>query len=147
VRLLFLDFDGVLHSTRANLDNSYFCWLPILERLLSDFPDVMLVVHSTWRYEYTDDELRKFLGSLGDRFIGSAPRGPREQAIEMVLQANKGKVTDHLVLDDAPEEFPEGRLNTLFLHGLRGIGSAMDYAPLAVWLISPAVGKGDGDER
>lgn len=147
MRLLFLDFDGVLHSTRADLDNSYFCWLPILERLLFNFPDVMLVVHSTWRYEYTDDELRKFLGSLGDRFIGSAPRGPREQVIEMVLQANKGKATSHLVLDDAPEEFPEGRLNTLFLHELRGIGSALDYAPLVVWLVSTAPAKGEGNER
>lgn len=138
MRILFLDFDGVLHTTRADLDNSYFCWLPVLERLLSSFPHVMLVVHSTWRYEYTDEELRGLLGPLGDRFIGSAPRGPREQAIQMVLQANKGKITNYLVLDDAPEEFPEGTLNTMFIDGRFGIGPAMIHAPIVGWLVTTA---------
>lgn len=138
MRLLFIDFDGVLHSTCAELDNSYFCWLPELEKLLSKFPDVKLVVHSTWRYEYHNEELRELLGPLGDRFIGSAPRGPREQAIQMVLQANKGKVTDYLVLDDAPADFPDGTLNTLFVDGLQGIGPAMNHAPITEWLVSTA---------
>ena len=61
----------------------------MLEALLVNAPDVKLVVHSTWRYSYTDAEMRELLGPLSGRFLGSAPRMPREQAIELVLQANK----------------------------------------------------------
>lgn len=108
-----------------------------------NFPDVKIVVHSTWRYDHTDDELRQLLGGLGERFVGSAPRGPREQVIQMVLQANKGKFTDYLVVDDAPHEFPEGTLNTLFVDGILGLGSAMNQAGLVTWLVNPAPPKGD----
>lgn len=143
MRLLFLDFDGVLHSSRAELDGKYFRWLPALEKLLVNFPDVKIVVHSTWRYDHTDDELRQLLGGLGERFVGSAPRGPREQVIQMVLQANKGKFTDYLVVDDAPHEFSEGTLNTLFVDGILGLGSAMNQAGLVTWLVNPAPPKED----
>lgn len=143
MRLLFLDFDGVLHSSRAELDGKYFRWLPALEKLLVNFPDVRIVVHSTWRYDHTDDELRQLLGGLGERFVGSAPRGPREQVIQMVLQANKGKFTDYLVVDDSPHEFPEGTLNTLFVDGILGLGSAMNQAGLVTWLVNPALPKGE----
>lgn len=141
VRILFLDFDGVLHSSRAELDGKYFRWLPALVKLLANFPDVKIVVHSTWRYDHTDSELRELLGELGERFVGSAPRGPREQVIQMVLQANKGKFTDYLVLDDAPHEFPEGKLNTLFINGIQGLGSVSQQLGLLTWLLKTAPPK------
>ena len=35
MRLIFLDFDGVVHEARGNLeDDQYFEWLPILASLL-----------------------------------------------------------------------------------------------------------------
>lgn len=134
MRLLFLDFDGVLHPSEADPALPHFCWLPELERLLAPYPDVQIVVHSTWRYDHHDAELRALLGSLGPRFVGSAPRGPREQAIESVLQANRSRVTSYLVLDDAPKEFAEGALNVLFLDGRVGISDLDSQAALVQWL-------------
>lgn len=138
-RLLFLDFDGVLHPFNGEHEpEGWFRWLPILERALQSWSDVRIVVHSSWRYEYTDTELRVLLGPLGSRFVGAAPRGAREQAIEIVLQANKGLVTAHLVLDDDSREFTEGRLNLLVCDGLEGLSEKRIQEQLCAWLESTA---------
>lgn len=134
MRLIFLDFDGVLHPAEADPALPHFCWLPELERLLSAHTDVRIVVHSTWRYDHHDAELRALLGGLSERFVGSAPRGPRQQAIESVLQSNKGKVSNYLVLDDAPNEFEKGTLNVVLLDGRAGISDLDAQAAVAEWL-------------
>lgn len=138
MRLLFVDFDGVLHPANAETQAERFCWLPLLEELLATHKDVAVVVHSTWRYEYRDEELRALLGKVGELFAGGAPRGPREQAIESVLQANKGRVNSYLVLDDAPNEFTQGKLNTVFVDGLRGISDEAAQKAISDWLVSTA---------
>lgn len=138
MRLLFLDFDGVLHPVDPELLGlERFCWLPILHQLLAGHDDVQLVVHSTWRYEYTDTELRVLLGPLGTKFVGGAPRGPREQAIETVLQANK-RVLHHLVLDDASGEFSGTTVNLLLLDSQLGISDDRAQAEISAWLLSTA---------
>lgn len=79
-RLLALDFDGVSHPVGAAEDGAqptHFCWLPHLPALLAPHPDVAVLVHSTWRYEYADGELRDLLGPVGESFVGTVPRGPR----------------------------------------------------------------------
>ncbi len=51
MRLIFLDFDGVLHEARGDLEEGqYFKWLPILTELITPHPDVRVVVHSSWRH-------------------------------------------------------------------------------------------------
>ncbi|MGQ3085332.1 MAG: HAD domain-containing protein [Hydrogenophaga sp.] len=135
VRVIFLDFDGVLHPLSASdQPQGQLEWLPILGRLLDTAPDVRIVIHSTWRYRYTDAELRALLGGLGPRFIGSAPRLPREQAIELVLQSNKGSITSHLVLDDDPREFTSGRLHLALCDPSRGISARSTQALVSAWL-------------
>lgn len=53
--ILFLDFDGVLHSTQAiEADGSIFRenafkLIPALEAVLRDFPVVLIVISSVWR--------------------------------------------------------------------------------------------------
>ena len=50
--ILFLDFDGVLHPEgedhifKGGVD---FCFLPRLEALLREFPQVKIVISSSWR--------------------------------------------------------------------------------------------------
>lgn len=136
MRLLFLDFDGVLHPSEADPALPHFCWLPELEQLLSLHTDVRIVVHSTWRYDHHDAELRELLAGLGERFVGSAQRGPRQQAIESVLQANKEEVSSYLVLDDAAREFEHGTLNVVLLDGRTGISDVNAQAAVAEWLAS-----------
>jgi hypothetical protein len=107
MRVLFLDFDGVLHpaasvETRLML----WCWVPLLERLLDCHDDVGVVVHSTWRYNYDLDELRLLLSGLGPRVIDSTPRAARWDSIEWWISQNYKVVTSWRVLDDALHEFP-----------------------------------------
>lgn len=140
-RLIFVDFDGVLHPLEdAHHPEGRFRWLPILSDLLAPWPDVRVVVHSSWRYEYSDEELNALLGPLSSRFAGSAPRLPREQAIEYVLQANKLLVTSHLVLDDDSSEFTQGRLNLVTCDSLEGLTQRRVLDRVLRWLEETAPG-------
>lgn len=135
IRVIFLDIDGVLHPLDESANPSgQMRWLPTLDSLLAHAPDVRIVVHSTWRYMYTDAELRTLLGPLSGRLIASAPRVAREQAIEMVLQANKDQIRAHLVLDDDRSEFISGRLNVAFCDPRTGISAPAAQAEIWNWL-------------
>jgi len=56
-KIIFLDFDGVLHPDGVGL----FSRLPLLESFLSRMPEAEIVVSSTWREDHTLDELRQFV--------------------------------------------------------------------------------------
>ena len=71
-------------------------------------------------------------------FAGSAPRAPREQAIEMVLQSNK-QVQHHLVLDDDPREFSGTTLNLLLLDPHLGLSDDKAQVAVFAWLLSTAL--------
>ncbi|MDO9557611.1 MAG: HAD domain-containing protein [Coriobacteriia bacterium] len=148
MRLLFLDFDGVVHPLDPQpLGLQHFCWLPVLARLLEQHDNVRIVVHSTWRYDHTDNELRTLLGPLGPRFVGSAPRAPREQAIEMVLGANKGTVVSHLVLDDDAKEFSGSTVNLLLVESHLGLSDVRVQAALSAWLAGEEAIAHEGTTR
>jgi HAD domain in Swiss Army Knife RNA repair proteins len=114
-RVLFLDFDGVLHPTvivgeshrmKEVIAVGHFGWLPALESLLRPHPDVAVVVHSTWRHTHDDEELRRLLGPVGERIVGSTPPGSRYEGIKQWLHANP-TYTSHRILNDDPTEFPQ----------------------------------------
>lgn len=107
MRVLFVDFDGVLHPLeQAEASRlTHFCWLPVLASALRLHVDVRIIVHSTWRYMYDDDELRMLLGPLGSRFVGATSRGPRFESIRGWLYANRA-CESYRVLDDDASEFP-----------------------------------------
>lgn len=112
-RALFIDIDGVLHPTTVEgsreadgiVHTPMFGWLPVLAGVLRSHPDVVLVVHSTWRFTHDVDELRGVLGALGSRVVGATPRGPRYESILEWLRLNTG-FTDYRILDDDATEFP-----------------------------------------
>lgn len=139
MRIISLDFDGVLHPAGdASPPEDRFKWLPILEKLLEPSKDVRLLIHSSWRYEYTDQELRNLLGPLNGRFAGSAPRMPRETAIEYVVQGNKGVIKHLLVLDDEAREFSNGRLELILCGPATGISALEVQEKIAEWLARTA---------
>lgn len=73
MKVIFLDFDGVINSNRTavgygrfpiNLpeDTHLFDWVAIrLLQKLNEYPEVKFVISSTWRLYYSIEELRNFL--------------------------------------------------------------------------------------
>ena len=69
-KIIFLDFDGVLHPDGI----AKFSRLPILEKFLSEMPEVEIVISSTWREDHTLDQLRGFFSPhLRNRISGVTP--------------------------------------------------------------------------
>jgi hypothetical protein len=135
VRLIFLDFDGVVHEARGDLeDEQYFEWLPILAEALAPYPDVYVMAHSSWRHIYPANELRGFMAGLGERYLGAIPPGTRDRAIHAYLR-QVPHVRDYLVIDDAPEEFSRIRGRRLLVCDPKTGLSAPDVRQrLAEWL-------------
>ncbi|MFT7773280.1 HAD domain-containing protein [Roseateles sp.] len=115
-RALFIDFDGVLHRAGDGIEDvgPHWVWLPLLAKALELAPDLPVVVHSTWRYQYHPSELRELLSPLGSRLIDVAPRGPRQEAIRWWLHMHP-TVTSYRVLDDDGKEFDEPHPEELLL--------------------------------
>ena len=145
-RVLFLDFDGVVHPFGKDpdggpaaeslvLDLGVFCWLEHLERLVLPHPDVGVVVHSSWRYPHSDDELADMLGALNGRYLGKTPRGARYASITRWLKDNRSVVGEYLILDDATSEFPpSARRRLLPCISHKGLSDHPTQASLAQWL-------------
>jgi hypothetical protein len=119
MRVIFLEFDGVLHPASAAARFTpvaplkrttqrawLFRWAWILDELLAGHSDVGIVVHSNWRFLASDDELQSFLGPLARRFAGSTPRAQRWQSISLVVEQNR--LRDYRILDALPTAFPFG---------------------------------------
>ena len=106
MRVLFLDFDGVLQRAGNGVEDvgPTFVWLPLLVAALAGHPDVVIAVHSTWRYQYTDAELRELLGGLERHVVAAVPRGPRREAIPWWRQMHPA-ITSFCILDDDGKEF------------------------------------------
>lgn len=90
-KIIFLDFDGVLHPDGIAL----FSQLPVFERFLLKMPGAEIVVSSTWREDHTLGELRRFFSpALRRRISGVTPSleggydlGGRQEEIQSYLAA------------------------------------------------------------
>lgn len=150
MRVIFLDFDGVLHSVPGMPTGRVahgkpvlraervplFAWVPVLVELLQPHPDVRVIVHSSWRVFHSPDELREMLGGLGERFMGCAPPGERWACIRAALDADP-RITDFLVLDDAADELldaPPQRVLLCDPH--RGLSDPLIQERICLWLNS-----------
>lgn len=134
-RLLFLDFDGVLHPITTRPGQSLpFEWVPDLTQLLSEAPDVAIAVHSSWAERFPLDELRDFLGPLGHRLIGAVHSGPKASSILLFLRS-KPEVEDWLVIDDEASEFPSDFPGPVVIcDRARGISDPSVQAQIRHWL-------------
>lgn len=121
MKVIFLDFDGVLNSTQSVIyhlrrntqyDTIFFGdWCPIafsnLVRILDKLPEAKIVISSSWRCGRTLDELRDILkehGVVPDKVIDKTPhhseRGSeRGWEIQDWLDAHP-EVTHYVILDD-----------------------------------------------
>lgn len=72
MRLLFLDFDGVLHTTDAvAIPELQFRHVGLLSGLLGPYPEVRIAISSNWTSSHDLESLKERLGGLGHRVVGS----------------------------------------------------------------------------
>jgi hypothetical protein len=104
--ILFLDIDGViatLESYQENEDDLDLNCIDILNQLL-DLYDFEIVVTSTWRNEFSLDELRHLLKGLHAEIIGITPKlRQRGQEIRTWIERNHLS-EDYIIIDDEIDE-------------------------------------------
>jgi hypothetical protein len=115
-KLIFTDIDGVLHpfgTVRQVVvgdewqitGEGLFRWAPLLWELIAPH-DIRLVVHSSWRYNFSLDELRAWFPEPMQARIADVTRlAGRHESIVDYLADNRAE--DFIVLDDEVAQFPE----------------------------------------
>jgi hypothetical protein len=117
---LFLDFDGVTHPEPC-LKVHEFCFLPLIEDVLREYGAVEVVISSSWRNEYSLDQLRSFFSAdIAKRVVGVTPSSKkptdewlpgrvggyeRERECDAWMQKNRTWGTPWLAIDDRPHWF------------------------------------------
>jgi hypothetical protein len=127
-RVIFLDFDGVLHEQGAD-DADEFCFADNFRDVLVEVDlagVVPIVVSSTWRHYnplfvmsglFTNDIRDRFVGCTGN-ILGRAPayQGYRQREIERWMRANAPD-GQWLAIDDRKDCFDEECPNLFFVPG------------------------------
>jgi hypothetical protein len=145
MRVIFLEFDGVLHPASAvirivpvaplkrTIQAAWLLrWAWVLDELLEAHADVGIVVHSNWRFLAADDELQSFLGPLARRFLGSTPRTGRWDSISSVVHQNQ--LRDFRILDALPMAFPSGLSELIACDPEAGLQAFQVRRQLQRWL-------------
>lgn len=127
----YLDYDGVLHhgnvlrgkrrtARMGEPGHSLFEWAPILAEALQPYPDVTIVLTTTWVQVLGYDRARAYLPpSLSERVVGATfhrrEHGPTRDLRELWAQAARGvqvardlerrQPTRWFAIDDAKDEF------------------------------------------
>jgi hypothetical protein len=150
-RVIFLDFDGVLHPPKAIAGArppltptqiragwpQTFQHLPLLVQLLQGHADVGVAVSSSWRLFLTEHELEQLLHPIKDWYVGALhPRmTQRDEAITQWLSEHK--VVDYVVLDDVPRFFsgyPSQWPQLIVCNAALGIADIQVQQRLQAWL-------------
>ena len=146
-RVLSVDFDGIFHGVDEGeevFENGWmriqgeglFRWMPILEEILADDPDVALAAHTSWRNHHEDHELARFFTpALRPRFIGATPRGLSRDESILFLGQELGS-PPMAALDDDPDCFPEGFPGLILCDPQLGIQDPHAARALRQWLES-----------
>ncbi len=146
-RVLFLDFDGVLHApgaiagakppqTPAQIRAGWpktFEHLPVLARMLSGYESVGVVVSSSWRQFLKEPELAELLASIRPWFAGAVRHGARDEAIREYVSEHA--IEDFAVLDDVLRFFPGSWPQLILCNPALGLSEPRVQAKLNEWLL------------
>lgn len=109
MRVLFLDFDGVLHPTSHG--SALFSQMNLLEKSLVD-DACQIVISSSWRFHMDLSRLRsQFSKNIQERILGVTGEpyiGPYARFHEINAYVQDQGIDDWRALDDAFWEFPKG---------------------------------------
>jgi hypothetical protein len=122
-KILFLDFDGVLHNTTSE-QNLLFSKLNLLTEVVSKNP-CPIVISSSWGFHHDLDRIKSFLptikelvvGTTGETFIG---KWPRYNEIKNYLN-QYDPWADWRALDDSFLEFPKDCSELILCHAKDGL--------------------------
>lgn len=142
-KICYLDFDGVLHSSEVFLSRhlgihmrapgrALFEWAPILAELMEPYPDVSIVLSTSWVGEWGEEFARGVLPpALQHRVIGATytpdnlrffDAWPRGRQVNSDVQTRKP--SRWFAIDDDDRGWPPAAADRLVLtDGLTGISS------------------------
>jgi hypothetical protein len=143
MNICYLDYDAVLHDgnvlrnrtkgmTIKTPGRTFFEWMPILEDLLAPYPDLQIVLSTTWVRELGFKEAKLELSeALQDRVIGSTFLHPKivkaefdtmPRGMQILGDVERRKPTHWFALDDDaygwPARYKENLIQTNALLGL-----------------------------
>ena len=102
--LIFLDFDGVLHSAHAFRREQMFSQVPLFERFFRqpENAHIRFAVSSTWRHGRSLDALRQpFSPDFRPRIVGKTPENVATSHIAVREQEILCYLEDHFCQDEA----------------------------------------------
>ena len=148
-KLLFLDFDGVLHPTLCD-SAAYFCEGWRLHRaIVESGVDLELVISSSWRFHHPINELQGFLlPDIGRLVVGVTPsvtpgRYQRYREIKGFLESYR-RSPDWRALDDSAFEFPIPCPQLFLCNGSIGMDDRI-ASEIRTWLATPQGSKVNGE--
>lgn len=137
-KIIFLDFDGVLHPDGVAL----FSLLPLFESYLAKMPEAEVVVSSTWREDHTLEELRQFFSpAFRCRISGVTPSldrgydlGGRQMEIRSYLTTESldGNDCNWVALDDNALFFENSCPNLVLTDSSKGF-TEQEGEKLVAW--------------
>lgn len=126
-KLIFLDFDGVLHPCTAGT----FIYLDLLQDFMRAQPAILVVLSTSWRLDHTwDDLLKLFADDIRPRIVGLTPAlpdtipAPREAEINAWRIENRAFGLSWVALDDDPTLFRPGCPNLVRCETIKGLRKA-----------------------
>ena len=133
-KILFIDFDGVLHATSGTADAMrQFVWLPNLLATLEGH-EVGIVVHASAREHSSEEFLRHRLGLPEALWRGTtSPNLGRWLSIRAWLEDHP-ETRSYRILDDQPGEFPPGLPELILCDGRKGVSAPSVQKKLKDWL-------------
>lgn len=114
MKFIFLDFDGVLHGHYGAKESALWYFLPRFEAALRDYPEVRIVVSSSWGERSSTEELRAFFSpDIACRVVGKVhtqlrrmqPHGERGEACARFCRRHRVRAGEWVAIDDNPNLF------------------------------------------
>ncbi|EGF33425.1 hypothetical protein IMCC9480_213 [Oxalobacteraceae bacterium IMCC9480] len=134
MNILYLDFNGVLHDSMvmrnrkrglylAKAERSFFEWMPILDELLAPYPDLKIVLSTSWVRAVSFDTAKYDLSpALQDRVIGSTFHHPglsqtafdtMSRGLQVLGDVERRKPANWFAIDDDAFGWPVAHRNKL----------------------------------
>ncbi|MFT5532404.1 MAG: hypothetical protein ACI8WM_001347 [Burkholderiaceae bacterium] len=134
MNILYLDFNGVLHDSMvmrnrkrglylAKAERSFFEWMPILDELLTPYPELKIVLSTSWVRAVSFDTAKYDLSpSLQDRVIGSTFHHPglsqtafdtMSRGLQVLGDVERRKPANWFAIDDDAFGWPAAYRNKL----------------------------------